>query len=202
MIANRPRTFAEVDGAIDGFLWLGHPGPFGPQALAEILAGEVNPSGRLPFTYPRYPNALVTYDRKGSENDGSIDPPDAWVPMFEFGGGLGYAPFEYSGLTVAESGRGRSGGLSVSVTVTNTGDRSGQEVVQVYVTDEFASVTPPLKRLKAFEKIELAAGASRRVSFSLSRADLSHSDSKGRLVFEPGSFVISVGGQRERVVVD
>ncbi|MEO1512544.1 MAG: glycoside hydrolase family 3 C-terminal domain-containing protein, partial [Planctomycetota bacterium] len=200
LVTNRPRILSEFESDLDSILWLGHAGPHGGTALAEILAGDVNPSGRLPFSYPRHPNALLTYDHKHSERVGAdSSTPNGYDPLFQFGFGIGYSEIGYSGLRVRELA---GGGVNVTVSVRNSGDRDAAEVVQVYVTDAVSSVTPRVKRLKAFERTEIAAGASDRVGFVLPRDAFMTVDRDGNAVFEPGEFVISVGGLTETIVLD
>ena len=195
LIENRPRIFNEVQAGVEAILWAGQPGPFGPQAIAEVLAGDVNPSGKLPFTYPRHPGSLITYDRKTTEDYAVDFSMNAFTPLFEFGDGLSYTTFEYEDLNVRQAG----GGLEASVTVRNTGDRAGKEAVLAFVRDEYASVTPHHRRLKAFEKIELEPGASRRVTFDIPREDLTLINRDLERVFEPGAFTVEVGDQSAEI---
>jgi len=195
LIENRPRIFNEVQAGVEAILWAGQPGPFGPQAIAEVLAGDVNPSGKLPFTYPRHPGSFITYDRKTTEDYAVDFSMNAFTPLFEFGDGLSYTTFEYEDLNVRQAG----GGLEPSVTVRNTGDRVGKEAVLAFVRDEYASVTPHHRRLKAFEKIELEPGASRRVTFDIPREDLTLINRDLERVFEPGAFTVEVGDQSAQI---
>lgn len=199
LVTNRPRVLGPVADQFAAVLWAGHPGPKGPQALAEILAGEVNPSGRLPFSYPRATNALLTYDHKHSESFDGDNGTRGYDPLFPFGAGIGYSAFAYSGLAATPAAGER--GIDVRVTVTNTGDRPGMEVVQVYLSDEVATVTPAVKRLKAFDKIELAAGQSRELTFRLPESALTFSDRDGKPTFEPGAFTVRVAGESATLTV-
>ena len=192
MVTNRPRPFAEVEAGLDAIVWAGEPGPHGSTAIAELLAGDLNPSGRLPFSYPRHTGALSTYDRKASESVGPWFQPDLIGPLFEFGAGLSYTTVEYAPLSLSVNGRG----ATISTTVTNTGDRDTKEVVQFYATDLVASVTPRIRRLKGFDKIELAPGESKRVSFSVDEDDLLVTFPSGKQVFEPGEFRFTIGDQQ------
>ncbi|MEL6497417.1 MAG: glycoside hydrolase family 3 N-terminal domain-containing protein [Planctomycetota bacterium] len=199
LITNRPRIITAFEAGMAGIVWAGHPGPFGPQALAEIMAGDVNPSGRLPFSYPKFPNALLTYDRKISETPGDADPPGGgYKPLFRFGTGLSYTTFGYSDLsldlpTVREAGP--QGPLRVRISVTNTGNRAGMDAVQVYLTDRFASVSPRAEELKAFRKVSLDPGETRTMIFDIPAREFFVADRDGRLVFEPGAFAIRVGDE-------
>ena len=117
-----------------------------------------------------------------------------YAPQFEFGFGLSYTTFEYTGLTVAASAAGRSAPVAVSVTVRNTGSRPGSEVVELFLSRRTASVTPPAKRLKRFVKLALHPNEAQAVSFELAEKDFSFVGADGRAVVEPGSYAILVGG--------
>lgn len=195
LIANRPRLFHEVEPGMTAVIWAGHPGPFGPQALAELLSGDLNPSGRLPFTYSRRSGSLITYDRKWTEDLGTTFQMDAYNPLFTFGSGLSYTTFATSDLVVSADAEG----VQISVTVSNTGDRAGTEVVQVYVNQEYASVTPHVERLKAFGRVDLGAGESRTLNLVLPREQLTLINRKGERVFEPGWFGVRIADQTARV---
>jgi beta-glucosidase len=186
----RPRIIREIVPLAEAIVMAYLPGLEGGRAVADVLFGEVNPSGRLPFTYPRFPNALTTYDYKVVENAGG----NRVQPEFEFGHGLSYTTFEYSGLALSSETLTAKGELQVSVTVRNTGARTGKEVVQLYVSDLYRSISPPARELKAFKKVDLAAGASEKVTFTLRPRDLAFVGLNNRWVTEPGRFRVSVGG--------
>src|SRR5437868_7729015 len=156
----RPRIINGIADHANAVLMAYNPGNEGGQAVADVLFGDFNPCGKLPFTYPRAPNALLTYDRKAFETE-SFD--NAGIkPQFEFGSGLSYTTFSYKELRLSSKTIGMSDDLSVSVTVTNSGSRAGKEVVQLYVSDLVASLSPAGKRLKRFAKVYLEPGQSRR----------------------------------------
>lgn len=190
LVEGRPRVLREVVDLSDAIVLAYLPGMEGGRAIAEVLFGEVNPSGRLPFTYPRAPNALTPYDHKYAEQmEGNV-----FQPQWEFGFGLSYTNFVYSDLKLSAEKMARDGELTASVTVRNSGPRRGKEVVQLYVSDLYRSITPPVKELKGFRKIELEAGESRVVTFRLRAEDLSFVGWDNRRVTEPGRFRVSVGG--------
>jgi len=188
----RPRIVREIEGQASGMLLGLLPGDEGGRAIANVIYGDVNPSGKLPITYPKNANDLITYDHKGTDlvyRDFSMN---GFKPQWEFGHGLSYTSFDYSGMTAVKN---LQGGIDVSVTVTNSGDREGKEVVQVYVSDLVASITPSVKRLRAFEKVNLKAGGSQTLSFSISKEDISFVGRDNKWVFEPGDFKVRVGDQ-------
>jgi beta-glucosidase len=189
----RPRIIRRVVDRAKAILMAYNPGSEGGQAIADVLFGDVNPSGKLPITYPRWPNRLFTYDHKvfmGTD----IGPGRALaIPQFEFGFGLSYATFAYSDLYVSPATASGSQTIQVDVTVKNTGPREGQEVVELYLHKRFASITPPLKRLKRFAKIDLEPGEHRRISFELTPTDLSFIGLENKPVLEPGTFDVFIG---------
>lgn len=190
---NRPRIIRRIVPLVDAVVLAYQPGPYGAEAVAGVLAGDVNPSGRLPFTYPRYSGSLVPYDHKNAERDDRNFGKNAFNPQWEFGEGLSYTTFEYTGLTVAEDTLSATDVLEVSVNVANTGALAGKEVVQVYVRDEYATITPSVRRLRAFEKLELEPGGSAQVAFSIPVQDLGFFDAAGEYVVEPGAFTLIIG---------
>jgi beta-glucosidase len=177
-----------------------NPGYEGGQAIADVLTGQVNPSGRLPITYPRDPNALRSYDHKAFEEQDTTFGLKAFQPQFEFGFGLSYTTFDYSGLTVTPIEGGLAVSTDVSVTVRNVGNQPGAEVVQLYLAQKSASVTPPVKRLKRFVKVPLAAGESRTITFHLTRNDLTFIGRDGKRTAEPGTFAVLVGTLKQDIV--
>ena len=190
----RPRIINRIAGPAKAILMAYNPGNEGGQAIADILFGDVNPSGKLPITYPRWPNRLFTYDHKVFEGEDWGEGKAQAAPQFEFGTGLSYTSFAYSDLLVTQGGAAGARTVQVEVSVKNTGDRAGKEVVQVYLSQRFASVTPPLKRLKRFAKVALQSGESRKLSFALTADDLSFIGLENKRVVEPGTFDVLVGG--------
>ncbi|HLV96080.1 MAG TPA: glycoside hydrolase family 3 N-terminal domain-containing protein [Candidatus Acidoferrales bacterium] len=190
----RPRIIRTIAGGARGILMAYNPGNEGGQAIADILFGDVNPSGKLPVTYPRWPNRLFTYDHKYFLGQDAPEGKVLATPEFEFGYGLSYTTFSYSDLRVSPSTASGRQTIRVSVNVRNTGPREGREVVELYLSKRFASVTPPLKRLKRFAKIDLQPGQEQRVSFVLAPYDLSFIGVDNKRVIEPGAFDVHVGG--------
>lgn len=198
LIEGRPRIISRVADRVAGIVLALNPSNEGGQAISDVLFGDVNPSGRLPLTYPRDPNALLTYDRKAFENGDQGFGLKAFQPQFEFGAGLSYTKYSYSNLQVTPSSVPENGTVQVRVTVTNTGTTAGKEVVQVYLSDLVASMTPPGKRLVRFSKIPLQPGASDTLTFTLTREDMSFVGPNNKPVVEPGAFEVHVGDQMQR----
>src|SRR5436190_1086990 len=199
LVEGRPRTINRIADNASAVLMAYNPGNEGGQAVADVLFGDFNPCGKLPFTYPRFPNGLITYDHKVFETE-SFD--NAGIrPQFEFGEGLSYTTFSYKDLSLNRKTIGSSDQLPVSVTVTNSGRRAGKEVVQLYVSDLVASLSPAGKRLKRFAKIYLDPGQSRTLMFRLRPDDLSFIGANNKPVVEPGEFEVTVAGLKERFEV-
>jgi beta-glucosidase len=198
LVEGRPRIISRIADGAGAILMAYNPGNEGGQAVADVLFGDYNPSGRLPFTYPRDPNALLTYDHKSYENQNTNFGLTPFSPQFPFGHGLSYTTFKYDNLSLSRKTMNERDKLTVNVTLTNTGRRTGSEVVQLYVRDLFASITPPDKRLRRFAKIQLAPGQSQTLSFELTRDDLSFIGQDNRPVIEPGDFEVLVGGLTEK----
>jgi beta-glucosidase len=190
----RPRIIREIADGAKAIVMAYNPSNEGGQAIADILFGDVNPSGKLPITYPRWPNRLTTYDHKVFEGDDGGAGKVLSMPQFEFGFGLSYTSFAYSDLHVSPAMTSGTQTIHVDVTVKNTGEREGKEVVYVYMNERVASVTPPLKRLKRFAKVSLSPGESRHVSFELTPDDLSFIGPENKRVVEPGVFDVKIGG--------
>jgi beta-glucosidase len=190
----RPRIIRSVADSAQAIVMAYNPGNEGGHAIADILFGDVNPSGKLPITYPRWPNQLFTYDHKRFEGDDSPEVKSLHAPQFEFGFGLSYTTFAYSDLQVTNTSSSGTPGIHVEVKVKNTGGREGKEVVELFLSQRFASMTPPVKRLKRFAKISLRPGEERRISFELMPEDLSFIGGDNKPVVEPGVFDVSVGG--------
>jgi beta-glucosidase len=171
-----------------------YPGALGGTAIADVLFGKVNPGGRLPVTFPHRTEDVP--DIEDYAMQGRTYRYGATEPLYPFGFGLSYTSFEYSELTLSRSSLVAGDSLDVSVRVTNTGDRTGDEVVQLYVQDLEASCPVPVRELRGFRRLTLAPGKSESVSFTLTPRALSLIDMDGKRVLEPGRFRISVGGSQ------
>jgi beta-glucosidase len=190
----RPRVISRIADKVSAIVLAMNPGNEGGRAIADVLYGDYNPNGKLPFTYPRSPGYLTTYDANIFTNVMSQDKGRSFEPQFEFGAGLSYTNFRYSALKVAPETTSTNGTVNVTVNVANAGQRAGKETVILYVRDEVATLTPAAKRVKRFVKVDLRPGESRDVSFVLRPEDLGYIGSDNKFVVEPGDFTVMVGG--------
>jgi beta-glucosidase len=190
----RPRivTLAESKSAATIMTYLS--GNEGGDALADILFGDANPSGRLPVTYPRFSNALNNYYRKNLEN-GNPDDSHGYNPLYEFGTGLSYTTFAYTNLHISKPELKDGEALTVTVDVKNTGQMAGKESVLLYTSQLYASISPDTKRLRAYEKISLNPGEIKTVTFNITVADLSFINDVSKRVTEAGDFKIQIADQ-------
>ena len=202
LLEGRPRIIRPVVDSARGIIFAGWPGMEGAEAIAEVLFGETNPSGRLPFSYPRATNALVTYDRKATEAlTGWERDSVAFAPEFEFGHGLSYTTYAYSDLRVSQPLMTAGVTQVVRVTVSNTGTRAGEEAVLLFTRQHYAALTPAVRKLRAFEKVALAPGQAREMTFSLGADDLGYVGRDGKMVVAPGSFDVMIGGQKATFIL-
>ncbi|WP_333819021.1 glycoside hydrolase family 3 N-terminal domain-containing protein [Ohtaekwangia sp.] len=193
----RPRLISAIEKDVQAVVHLYLPGNLGGDAAADVLYGNVNPSGKLPYTYPMYANTLVTYDHKPSEEQnkmqGVYDYESDFAIQYPFGFGLSYTSFTYSDLQVSKASFTPDEKITVSVTVKNTGSREGKEVVQLFVSDLYASVTPDVKRLRGFEKITLKPGESQKVTFTLGARDIAFVGKDLHWIVEKGEYEVNIG---------
>ncbi|MEM2611917.1 MAG: glycoside hydrolase family 3 N-terminal domain-containing protein [Thermoproteota archaeon] len=174
-----------------------YPGQEGGKAIAEVLFGDYNPGGRLPFTWPKYVGQLPLYYNYKPTGRGYDYVDMTGKPLFPFGHGLSYTRFEYKNLKIKK--QGEEGPFEISFDVTNVGEREGDEVVQLYVQDPVASVARPVKELKRFQRVRLKPGESKRIVFNLTVDDLAFFDMNMRRVVEPGEFKIMIGASSEDI---
>jgi len=194
LLVNRPRIINEIEPLCKAVILGYHPGDEGGRAIADIIAGKVNPSGRLPFTYPMFVNALNTYDHKLTEQLGKEYAMDAFNPQWEFGDGLSYSGFEYSNLKLSTDTLYGSDELRVTVDVHNPSPLDGKETVLVFIADKYASVTPSVKRLRAFSKKNIKAGNSESFHFSVTSKDLAFVGKSNQWITEDGEFTVMIAG--------
>ncbi|MHB0935214.1 MAG: beta-glucosidase BglX [Armatimonadota bacterium] len=217
ILTGRPLLLEEVVKRAQAVLVAWHPGTMGGPAIADLLLGAESPSGKLPVTFPLVVGQVPVYyahrnggrppaeDRHEAPTGTPLNPETFTStyldvdhrPLFPFGFGLSYTTFEYSELKLSSTAIRENETLEVAVSVTNTGAREGTEVVQLYVRDPVASVTRPVRELKEFQRVPLAPGATKRVTFRLSPSQLAFHGRDMQLVVEPGEFQVFVGGSSE-----
>ena len=220
VMAGRPLTIAKEVEESDAVLYAFHPGTMGGPALADILFGKVNPSGKTPVTFPKMVGQLPMYyahnntGRPALEKEMLLDeiPMEAGqtsvgcrsffldagsTPLFPFGYGLSYTTFSYGNLKIVSSKLTVSDTLKVSVELKNTGRYEGTEVVQLYVQDKVGSVTRPVKELKRFQRVNLQPGESKQVMFDLPVSELAFWNIDMKKVVEPGDFKLWVASDSQ-----
>lgn len=170
------------------------PGSFGGRAVAEIIYGKANPSGKLPVTVPRHVGQLqMVYNHKPSMYFHPYAIGES-TPLFPFGYGLSYTRYAYSNLRLSQDRIPGDGKVTVSVDVKNCGDRDGEEIVQLYIRDLYSSVTRPVMELKDFRRVKLAKGETKTVDFTLPASKLAFYNDDMDWVVEAGDYKIMVGG--------
>ncbi|MBX9853000.1 MAG: glycoside hydrolase family 3 C-terminal domain-containing protein [Cytophagaceae bacterium] len=197
----RPRIIHQVYDTCQAVLFAGLPGTMGAQAIAEILSGKVNPSGKMSFSYPYKQGHIIPYNYKRSEYS-VIRPVKRELnrhSILEFGEGLSYTAFEYTDLTLNDTLLNENEKLTAKVTVTNKGKYSGKEAVLWFISDEYGSITRPVKELQYFEKHEIKPGGSYTFTFITDpQVHLWYPDKEGRKILEQGYFTIKVGNLSRR----
>ncbi len=213
LMHGRPNSITALARDIPAIVEAWYPGEEGGHALADVLFGNVNPSGRLPISVPRSvghvpacynhaPSARGVYGKPGTpESPGRDYVFSDTRPLFAFGHGLSYTSFRYTRLRVSPKSIRPDGRAEVKVNVRNTGARAGREVVQLYVNDLYSSMTTPVKSLRGFRKISLQPGEQQTVTFDLRPEDLAMLDANQQWIVEPGDFEITVGLLSTRLTV-
>ena len=201
MILNegRPRIINEIEPLAKAVINIMLPGNYGGDALANLVAGDANFSGKMPYTYPKDINSLVTYDYKPCEDmekmQGAYDYDAVMSVQWAFGYGLSYTTFKYSNLKVNKPNFTADDDLIFTVDVKNTGNRAGKESILLFSSDLVASLTPDVRRLRAFEKVELKPGETKTVTLKLKGSDLAFVGYDGKWILEKGDFRIQTGNQ-------
>jgi len=201
LMNGRPLTLGWTAEKSPALLEAWHLGSQAGHAIADVLFGDHNPSGRLPMSFPRDVGQLPLYYSHKNTGRPGPDPGVTWSrytdapndALFPFGYGLSYTTFTYSDPKLDRTEMDRAGTLKVSVTVTNSGTRPGAEVVQFYVRDHVGSVTRPVRQLVGFRKVEIQPGQSAEVTLDLKAADLAFYTAQGSWEAEPGAFTLFVG---------
>ena len=198
----RPLGLEDIVGEAPAILEAWFPGVEGGNAVADVVFGKVNPGGKLPASFPYRVGQVPIYynhdpagrpcnkDVKWNSQHRDIPSCD---PLFDFGFGLSYTTFEVSNLHLSSSTVSPEGSVEATVSVKNTGAEKGDEVVQVYIHDPVATISQPVRRLRGFERVTLAPGESRTVTFTLDKSDFGFYDNRGKFVVEPGEIDVYAG---------
>ncbi|TRX71796.1 beta-glucosidase BglX [Carboxylicivirga sp. M1479] len=224
IMAGRPINIMAVLPHVDAVLMAWHPGTNGGPALYDVLTGSREPGGRLPITWPKSAGqSPIYYNQKNTGRPADKEsfvhmddiPVGAWqsslgnkshyldagfLPAFPFGYGLTYTSFDYSNLQLSDTTMNDAGNIKMIVTLTNTGSRKGTEIVQLYLQDQTASITRPVKELKDYQKVTLLAGESREIEFIINASQLTFYNNDNKMVLEPGVFNVFVGGNSQHVL--
>lgn len=196
----RPRILAEIEPLAEAVVNVMLPGNYGGDALANLLAGDANFSGKMPYTYPKEINSLITYDYKPCEHigkpmEGAYNYDSQVAMQWAFGYGLSYTTYAYSNFKADKSRFAADDILTFTIDVKNTGDRAGKESVLLFSSDLTASLTPDNRRLRAFEKVELQPGETKTVAMKVKASDLAFVGYDGKWILEKGDFRIQAGDQ-------
>lgn len=200
-VGGRPLIVNDIIGDMDAYIWAGLPGFEGADAIADIIIGKVNPSAKLPISYPIFPGHFVPYNHKPSavykfdtDEANFIMQEENTVWQWPFGHGLSYTTFDYSEIRISDSEITKDQKIEATIMVKNTGSRPGKEAIIWYLKDHVGTITRPVKEVKHFEKIALKAGESREVSFTIEPdKHLGFPDFDGNYTLEPGLFTLRVG---------
>ena len=196
--SGRPQSINWPVRHVPAILELWFPGEEGGNAMADVLFGDYNPAGRLPITFPRsvgqIPLNFPAHPGSQARDSGQVT-----GPLFPFGFGLSYTSFAYAGLKIDPTQQNSPGRVAVSCDVTNTGARAGDEVVQLYLRDDYSSVTTFEKVLRGFARVPLAPGETRTVHFTLTPGDLQLYDRDNHWTVEPGRFTVMIGASSEDI---
>ena len=209
IMAGRPLVFNTIADQADAIVYAWFLGDQGGNAIADVLSGDYNPSGKLPISFPRNVGQIPIYYNHYNTGRPVTKPTDiryksAYIdapndPRFAFGYGLSYTNFSYSDLKLSKTVIAKGEIMKVSFTLTNSGKVAGEEVAQLYIQDLFASVVRPVKELKDFQKVKLNPGESKVITFELTPAKLSFYDEKLGWITEPGDFKVMVGGSSNAI---
>ncbi len=200
MVQGRPRIIREIEPLANGILMAYLPGQEGGRAISDVIFGTINPSGKLPYTYPKFTgNILPYYYKKADIRD--IDwGYNGFYPQFEFGFGLSYTSFEYSNLKISKDTLTTSDKFKVTINIKNSGKREGKEIVQVFIKDLVATVSPDAKKLVRFDKVNLKADEIKTLEFDLTTKDLESIGINNKWIIEEGEFEILVGGKPQELL--
>jgi beta-glucosidase len=198
LIKGRPLMLNQATEQAAAILDAWYPGQEGGNAVADVLFGDYNPAGRLPISVPRSEGQLPVYYNHLKPSHHEYMEMEA-SPLYSFGYGLSYTSFDYSNLQTSVRENDNDLSVRVSATIQNTGNMDGDEVLQLYIRDDYSSVVTPVQQLRAFQRIHLRAGESRTATFELTKDDLQLLDPSMQWVVEPGTFTVMVGSSSDNI---
>ena len=199
ILEGRTRIIKDIVPLADGILLAYYPGNEGGRAVTDILFGDINPSGKLPYTYQKNAAAPMPYIHTVTDRADNFGTYTDYDPQWPFGFGLSYTTFNYDTIFVSSPLLSKSDTLKVSVKVTNTGKRAGKEVIQLFLRDDFASIDPDFERLIRFNKLEFKAGETKIIEFKITKNDLTFVSQKNIPITEAGSFSLTTGNRFDMV---
>jgi beta-glucosidase len=204
LVAGRPRVINEIVYDTESILWAGLPGFEGAEAIANVISGQVNPSGKLPFSYPQFAGHFIPYNHKPSAayyfdetiaNDIVVD--TEALTMWEFGYGLSYTDYTYENLELSDTVVDVNQNITAKISVTNVGNRTGTESVLWYLTDEVGRISRPVKELVYFERVTLELGETKEMTLIIDpEKQLSYPGFDGESILEEGNFILQVGKEK------
>ncbi len=201
-IQGRPRVIRDIEPLLSGVIMAYWPGSEGGNAIADVLFGDANPSGKLPITYPRFASTFATYDHKWLDEVFEQAEPQifsySFNPQYQFGEGLSYTTFSNSAISLSSDTLTNNKPITIKVKVSNTGKMAGKETIEVYSSDLVASVTPSVKRLRKFQKVFLNPGETKELIFTITAKDLAFVGKDLKMVTEKGAFDILISKEKKR----
>lgn len=199
LLEGRPRVIHDIVSGASGIIQAYLPGNYGAEALVALMYGDKNFSGKLPYTYPKYDGVIEFYDHPKSVDRSKAGDFTAYNPEWDFGYGLNYSDMEYSSLTLNKESFSDNDSIAVTVTLKNNSSIAGKEVIQLYVSDDYASMIPTGKSLKRFQKIDVQANSEVSKTFYLSRTDFQFVGKDDEFIVEEGDFTIRVGNLSKKL---
>jgi beta-glucosidase len=201
-IEGRPRVFDDIEPLLDAVVMAYLPGDYGAEAIAQVLDGTYNPSGRLPFTWPRHTSSHLTYDHKHTEKIHANSAISAFDPQYEFGYGLSYSEVEFDALNTNQTVYTLGDTIEVTVELRNIGNRTSNELVAVFSQDRVASITPSVDRLRHFQRVFVGAGETVQATARIAVDELGFINRNNEYMVEPGAFGIRIGNQVVEIEVE
>jgi beta-glucosidase len=200
LVEGRPRIIKEIEPLVDVIVMAYLPGQEGGRAISDVLFGKINPSGKLPYTYPKYTGNILTYYHKKTDIRDVTWGYNGFYPQFEFGFGLSYSNYKYSNFIISKDTLKGVDKMEISVDLQNTGNYDGKEIIELYLKDMVATVAPDSKKLIRFSKILLKKGETKKVLFFINSKDLASVGIHNKWIIEEGDFELQIGGNPQKLI--